>query len=688
MEPFTISHNKANSRIDLSNMLEAPAGKDGWVTIRDGHLWKPSGERLRLWGVNVTDWRPGSAMIPAKEHAPIYAAALASFGINCVRLHFLDLPTPRGIIDSTRDDTQHFDSEQLDRLDFWIAELKRRGIYCDLNIVVGRSYKAGDQVRDYDRIGWAKALTFFDPRLIELQKQYATALLTHYNPYTRSAYRDEPAIVIVELVNENSLVEAWCQGRLEPGEPESDEPNWRPITPYYAAMLDRMYNDYLVRLHSDKLPRLRESSGITDDSPLPRLRPDEFALATTERFQIEAGFYQAIERDYFEQMQTFLTQTVGVKALLLGSNDHNHSYSGYATVSANTVLDIVDGHVYWQHAEQRGSHNTPMVEDPLNSTVVRLSRSAVAGKPYMVSEVNHPYPNDWVCEGIPTLAAYARLQDWDGVIWYTFEPNTDPEAEGAIGIPFDLSMDPMKLPQIAAGSLMFLRGDVGAADTTTERTYTPEQVLESLRMSPSERPYYTRGFPRALALQHRMRIGSFQGPPTELPPARDMNPIRSETEELVWYAPPDYTGLITVDTPCSQALIGYVEVRPDAIRHLVADVSNPFCAITLSSLDAEPIARATRMLLTAGARAENTGQQWNAERTSLINRGGPPSQIEVVRGRLLLRQIESATAVLVSALDGTGNPIGATVAAEYMADEWVIVVGEQVTTWYEITVKR
>ena len=121
-----------------------------------------------------------------------------AYGINMVRLHFLDLPAPRGIIDSTRNDSRSFDAQQLDRLDFQIAEFKKRGIYVDLNLNVGRSYKAGDGVQDFDKIQWGKGLTLFDPRLIELQKEYAQNLLTHVNPYTGNEYRNEPAIAIVE----------------------------------------------------------------------------------------------------------------------------------------------------------------------------------------------------------------------------------------------------------------------------------------------------------------------------------------------------------------------------------------------------------------------------------------------------------------------------------------------------------
>jgi hypothetical protein len=258
MKPFTIDHRRgADSRVDVSFLLDRPAGKDGFITLLDGHFVRPDGQRLRLWGVNITDWSAGSILIPSKRDAPIYATALARFGVNCVRLHFLDLPAPRGLIDPSRDDTQHFDPEQLDRLDFWIAELKQHGIYIDLNLVVGRSYKAGDAVQDHDQIGWAKALTYFDPRLIELQKAYAAQLLTHHNSYTHAEYRHEPAIAIVELVNENSLVEAWCHDRLHPTEHRSRDPNFRPIPVYYADMLNRMYDEYLRHeLSSEELSEI------------------------------------------------------------------------------------------------------------------------------------------------------------------------------------------------------------------------------------------------------------------------------------------------------------------------------------------------------------------------------------------------------------------------------------------------
>ncbi|MGA2498698.1 MAG: hypothetical protein ABSH20_13215, partial [Tepidisphaeraceae bacterium] len=222
-----------NSPADVSFLLDAPAGKDGFVAVKDGHFVSAGGKRMRFWGLNATM----QGALPAKESAPIIAGNLARVGINCIRFHFLDRPAPTGLLEAKGDDTQHLDPQQLDRMDFFIGELKKRGIYADLNLHVGRKYKAGDGVRDADLLGMTKGVTYFDARIIELQKQYATALLTHVNPYTGKAYRDEPAVALVEFVNENSLTEAWVQGRLQGKLTAPSSETWHDIPPSYGQEL-------------------------------------------------------------------------------------------------------------------------------------------------------------------------------------------------------------------------------------------------------------------------------------------------------------------------------------------------------------------------------------------------------------------------------------------------------------------
>jgi hypothetical protein len=102
LKPFVMDHRAGGaSPADVSFLLDAPAGKDGFIRIHDGHFVEPGGRRIDFWGVHLTDWSRGSILLPSHEDSALYAATLARYGINMVRPHFLDLPAPRGIIDSS-----------------------------------------------------------------------------------------------------------------------------------------------------------------------------------------------------------------------------------------------------------------------------------------------------------------------------------------------------------------------------------------------------------------------------------------------------------------------------------------------------------------------------------------------------------------------------------------------------------
>src|SRR5579875_3531474 len=87
MVPFTMNLRDAvlkPSPLDLSFLLDAPAGKHGFIVVRNGHLATPDGHRIRFWGVNITDWSPGSRQIPSRKDAAFWAQTLARFGVNIV----------------------------------------------------------------------------------------------------------------------------------------------------------------------------------------------------------------------------------------------------------------------------------------------------------------------------------------------------------------------------------------------------------------------------------------------------------------------------------------------------------------------------------------------------------------------------------------------------------------------------
>jgi len=696
MEPFTIDwRQNSDSLVNLSFLLDAPAGKDGFIRIRNGHLIKPGGERFRIWGVNFT----AASCFPSKEDAPVVAKHLARFGINCVRFHFLDSNGAASLFIEGREDTRALNPQQLDRLDYFVAELKKQGIYINLNLNVGRNYRKGDGVKDYEYLGLAKVINYFDEHVQELHKEYAGQLLRHYNPYTKSEYRHEPAVAVVELVNENSIVEAWFSDRLLGKNTNKRPGTWTDITAWYANQLTVRYNEWLKeRLSSTELKALRDMAGVKEDELIPRLTKNQFSASPKKRFHLEATFYMELEHNYFQKMYRYLKEELGLQALVVGTSDHNHGKTGYPLLTSTSQMDIVDGHVYWQHPQYLTDpktnrrtfsiKNTPMVNEPFNSTVVQLSRSAVAGKPYTVSETNHPFPNEFACEGIPILAAYSAFHDWDGIFFYTFEHKDPKEWNAKMPGHFEIRPDPVRMTNLAAGALMFLRGDVRSALTTIPRSYTLEQVREGIRYPYSEGSYFTPGFSPSIPLLHATRIVGFNDESPEYPKVDSDSPIVSDTSELTWHYSEQEKGLVTVETEKSQALIGFVKDHNKALKNLSATVENEFCSIVLTSLDGRPISSSQYLLLVATARSANAGMIWNEKRTSLSDWGSAPTVIEPVIGKVVLRNLEPLQRIEIIPLDSAGKALENSVSVNGVKGDFVLQVGQPATAWYLVGIQR
>ncbi len=707
---------------DMSFLLDKPAGARGFIRIVDGHLATGDGRRWRIWGQNLTHAAP----LPPMSRAPIVARRLAKFGINCIRLHHIDRRWPQGVLircpsqvalqerrhnDVPRRDsepTRALDPEAMARLDYFIACCRENGVYIDLNLNVSRPFTTGDGVKQVEWIGLGKGLTYFDPQLILLQKEYAAQILSHVNPFTGHRYAEDPAIAIVELVNENSILEAWVCNRLR-GQQIEPSGTWSDIPPAYAEDLDRLWNRWLLRRYVDRQALAQAWGGDLRDNEDPRLdsvrrlRPEDFAASARARFYDEATFYAEMERSYFREMSAYLRGELDVRQVIIGTSDHNHSIHATLHVANNAELGIVDGHVYWQHPHVPGGDwggtgwtitNTPMVDAPDHSAPAQLSRSRVKGLPYIVSETNEPFPNDYAAEFIPIVTAYGLLQDWDGLFFYSYwSDSAEPWGDHAIGRFWPMANDPLKMTEIAMGALTFLRGDVQAARRMVERRLSHERVLDSLRTDPPDdrHPYELHHLPGRLALVHSTAIADFHSPSLSPIPGEIVFPegaIVSDTGELTWEEVPG-DGRVRVDTPRYQAVIG--RAGRYATRNLALQLVTPFAALQLASLDAEPIARAQRLLLVVGARVANTGMRWkDSSRTSLGNQWGrAPTRIEPVAGTLRLEGLSGARKVQLQPLDGRGQPLGA--PRPFAAQDGGFAISLDAhppTPWYLITVER
>lgn len=710
LAPYVIDHpGRAESQIDMRALLDGPAGKDGFLAVKNGHFVFPNGKRFRCWGVNLTGWAMGSALLPPHREAEIYAESMAKLGINCVRFHFLDMrksqtqregegpsgdripvtQTPSGLIDPNFDDSRHFDAEQLDRLHYFYAQLKKNGIYIDFNLNVGRRWMKGDNVPDYDLIGVAKGVTHFGPELVEGQKEYARMLLTATNPYTGMRYVDDPAVAIVEIVNENSMLEFWqrnwLRGELKPG----GENLQLDMTPHYQKILTDKYNAWLAKNRTPaELATLRQLSGVAAGQPISFLRRGDFRAAPVERYNAEIGFITDLEIEFHGDMTRYL-RSLGVKSIIMPTADHTYFIAGQPMMRSGAKFDVMDSHVYWQHPAIYGKRNEPMVNFPELAIPTKLARTAMVGKAFTVSEVNHPFPSDYGAEMIPTLASYAALQDWDGIFFYTFEAKLLDKATPVIGDYFDITQDPVKIAQMPVGAGIFLRGDVAAAKKIVTRSHSSEEINESARLPREYQPYFEPGFDTRLPLIHGSRVSCLDCKSVKPAMPAIGNPIVSDTNQLSWRTQDGTNGIITIDTPRSQGLIGFVGNNPKVkTTHLGAEIKNEFAAITLTSMDGKPLYQSNSILLTTAGRTQNTGAEWNERRTMMSKWGTAPTLIEPIKGYIMLRDMDGILGVWATPLDGAGKPMGPPIRGRMMEAGWEVQIGTVATTSYLLRIAR
>ncbi len=386
---------------DASGWLDPPAGKHGFLQARDGQFVFEDGTPIRFFGVNIQ----AEYALPSHREAEQMAEQLSGWGVNIVRLHHLDAPwSERNLFDPEGEDTQHLSKASLDRLDYFIAQLKARGIYVYLDLLVSRQFKKGDRVRAYGRLtNGAKMVAEFNPWIIELQKKFAKDLLTHYNPYTKTRLIDEPAIALLDLINESSLFK------------------W----PKDKGFVPEVY--------------VKELEALAGGRPL----DDEF--------------FSEIQSRYFKEMSDFL-RSLGLKIPVAGSNLPLEGKD----LETNATLDFIDRHSYWDHPQWGFGdlvkfHNRSLVEaDSDENRFFRLNRHPVPGKPFVAGEWNIAWPNEFRAAA-PFLAAYALFQDWNGVLLFNYNGILKPRRiEGN----FDISTKPEIFIQLPSLTRFFQRRDM------------------------------------------------------------------------------------------------------------------------------------------------------------------------------------------------------------------------------------
>jgi len=376
------------------------------------------------------------------------------------------------------------------------------------------------------------------------------------------------------------------------------------------------------------------------DSSVALFADDESPGRTLDRLR----FLAETEKAYFDGMRNFIKNELACKALVAGT-----IVFGPLGLYAQSDMDFIDAHTYWQHPRFPGRpwdgnnwliNQKPMTDYISEATLFRLAAERLFGKPFTVSEYNHPAPLDSQAECVPMIASFAAAQNWDGVWLYTYSHSSNDWDRQTLNSYFDIDTNPAKWGFMRAGTAIFRQGGIDPLDAVEPVTLTDSADvvagLAQLHLK-HDRDMFAAfsegaGITREKVLKARL-AGTFRGARA----VKDSSAFGGSSPELTWSVQ-DGKGLYAAGGRCGWAFVGSAAGGFQAGTDGNIVISTPaFVALTVTALDEAPLDRSRKILITACGRCENTGMKFSKDRRTVgRNWGGPPVRIEAVEGTLRL----------------------------------------------------
>jgi hypothetical protein len=683
------------SLLDLRHLNEDVAGEHRFIRLSpDGESFvRGDGQPIRFWGGTVS---------PDASHADLddHARFLAKRGVNMVRWHGHLAPTnnPNSLITDVNE-------QALDGLFYFVAAMKKQGIY----VTVSPYYALSDHMLDdkgqatyprwtvpHDaRAQTTMGLLFFEPELQTAYKGWIRAMLTRVNPYTGLALKDDPAVAIFQIQNEDSLL-FWTFNNVRGGDRD---------------VIEKAFGDWLIRKYGSLDAAQKAWDGaeavaaITSDRPasgmmaLPNLaelgKSMDETTGLARRYRDSTEFLTGTMRDFNADIVGYV-KSLGAKQLVNPGNwrtasqtylndAERYSYAAGDIEAVNRyVTGIHEGSDTASWAVAKGERFTSLstIKDPAEFP---LNLKQVSGHPMMVTESLWVSPNAYESEGPFLVSAMSALNGIDLFYWFSLGNGPDwdqpKSANGYLpSIGKFTAGTPMTLGQFPAAALMYREGDVAAA---AQPAVFEHRTLDDLWNRRKPLIEEESGF-------DPNRDASQPAPGTASPLAYLVGPVKvdygvgkanavmsltpfvdaqtatvtSETRQIRWNFG---AGVVQVDSNKAQGVTGFLKDGGGtfALKDVTITSTNDYAAITVVSLDGAPITTSRKLLIQTGTQARPSG--WADEALSWTQKDGTmikgrridepghaPWLVADTQGSVI---INNASLSKATALDGNGLPV-------------------------------
>lgn len=674
------------SALDFSGMgwQDAPAGKHGWLlTDADGRFVfeQQPDKPVRFYGVNLCF----SAHYITHQQSDQLADRLARLGYNALRLHHHERE-----LTEPSEGRLRMNADKLDQLDYLVAACIRRGIYVTTDLFVSRPVDVAPFLPEgvdsrHDAMNRFKVLAALNPAAFENWKAFSRQWLEHVNPYTGRAYKDEPGLAWLALINEGNLTNFVSLAK--------DIPDYQ-----------QAWNRWLLQQYGDRDSLADAWGSLLSDGQDPQrgnVPLDGSVYGQDRRARDLILFLTQVEHDFLIRATEFLREELGAKALLTNMNGWtNHVVSQQVRAD----MDYVDDHFYVDHPRwleqswrlpSRCDNVSPVAGGASGGRHLAFTR--LLDKPFTVSEYNYSGPGRYRGVGGILTGALGAIQDWDAIWRFAYSHNRDHLFQPGRMDYFNMASDPLSQAAERASICLFLRGDMQPAPHSVAILMTSDDVAHPPstipRLAPawhwaawvtrvgtlvSDDPKQT--LPHDLILPWNWAAAAQQdagtseseiGDPYALgwepvvdllrqrgilsasnPTDPSRNIYRSETGEITIEAPQDR---MTLDTPRTAGGFAPAGEHIQTTHGVQIAIQDTDATVWVSALDDQPITRSRRLLVTHLTDLQNTEIRYaERARQTLLDWGKLPHLVRAGKAQVRI-QLQDAADYRIWALSTSGQ---------------------------------
>jgi hypothetical protein len=575
-----------------------------------------------------------------------------------------------------------------------VAAMKKEGIYTTIN-----PYWAGELKHvpgSWGIEGWPEnqspqGLLFFNSRLQEGYKAWLKALFVPRNPYTGVSLAQDPAVAVIHLQNEDSLL-FWTEQTIKGKQLEL-------LGKQFAEWAKQKYGTLETALQQwdgHRQPEDDLARGVLGVQIVWNFTQSNSG-GVKKRLDDQLQFFAETMYRFNKEMARYLREDLGCKQLINAGNWKTaNSIRLYDTerwtYTANDVLAVnrfyspvhIGAERGWRINKGDRFQNLSILFNPRSFP---LAIKQVAGYPMMLTETHWVPPLGYQSEAPFLAGAYQSLTGLDVVCWLAtaeveWSDRERSQWDAASRVKWAIAT-PMILGQFPAAALLFRRGDVSLGQPAVIEHRSLEQLWGHIPALIADEPDFDPNRDKGDTAPQSQVSGSIDplaflvGPVEAVygsDPAkttvtdlnryidREKKVVRSVTGELAW----DYgRGICTIDTPRAQGCTGLLSVvSPIQLHDVTIDSKNPYGTVLIISLEAQPLTRSGRVLIQVGTRARPTGWADHAvtfpinEGRQIVNgrqidsTGTMPWVIEATRMSISVRNANLNSATL---LDINGN---------------------------------